>query len=251
MFGTLLESRRPSPPARRRRLVGAASVAAHVAVAALAVVATADATRAPAPPSAVDLVHYQPVPEPRPAAPPTGRPGPADGGAASTPAPRAPALPDALPIDVPTVPPVGIPEPQAAAPAGSLVGAEEFAGRGLARGGGDAGAPGDGPGPAADDAPLDAARVERAVVPRRGNPAPRYPEALRRDGVEGRAVLRFVVDTAGRIEPGSLVVLGADHPLFAQAALAAAPRLRFAPATVAGRPVRQLVEQAFEFALQR
>jgi len=105
-----------------------------------------------------------------------------------------------------------------------------------------------GPG-ARGDAPLTAGAVERRVALRRGA-EPRYPALLASAGVEGRVVLRFVVDTLGRVEPASIIVSSTDHPLFAQSARDALRGARFDPAEVGGHTVRQLVEQAFAFELR-
>lgn len=95
-----------------------------------------------------------------------------------------------------------------------------------------------------------AAQVERAasvlVAPR-----PAYPEMLRAAGIEGRVVVRFVVDSAGRVEPQSIEVVEASHALFERAVREALPRFRFAPAEVGGRRVRQLVELPIAFTLDR
>jgi periplasmic protein TonB len=80
---------------------------------------------------------------------------------------------------------------------------------------------------------------------------PRYPESLRGAGVEGKVLIRFVVDTAGRIEPSSVQVLSATHPLFVQAVKAALGGFRFRPAEVAGRRVEATAEMPFEFSISR
>ena len=99
--------------------------------------------------------------------------------------------------------------------------------------------------------PWSAATVERAAAPRDGNPVPRYPEALRAAGTEGQVLVRFVVDTAGRVEAGSVRVLRADDPQFAEAVRAVLPSFRFTPAEAGGRRVRQLVEAPFAFTVRR
>ncbi|MDE3216437.1 MAG: TonB family protein, partial [Gemmatimonadota bacterium] len=96
----------------------------------------------------------------------------------------------------------------------------------------------------------DLRSVDVAVEGEPGNPAPAYPEALRAARVEGWVDVQFVVDTAGRAEPGSIRVLSATHPLFADAVREALRRSRYRPAVAGGRRVRQLVEQRFEFALR-
>ena len=80
---------------------------------------------------------------------------------------------------------------------------------------------------------------------------PSYPDMLRASGIEGEVVVQFVVDTLGRVEAGSLRVVSATHVLFAQSVERVLPRLRFVPAEAAGRRVRQLVQQPFQFAMTR
>ena len=80
---------------------------------------------------------------------------------------------------------------------------------------------------------------------------PRYPESLRNAGIEGQVLIRFVVDTAGRIEPSSVQVLSATHPLFARAVTAALGGFRFRPAEAAGRRVEATAEMPFEFSISR
>lgn len=56
-----------------------------------------------------------------------------------------------------------------------------------------------------------------------------YPEILRQAGVEGIAIVELMVDTTGRIVPGTIRVVSSTHALFASAALAVAARARFEP----------------------
>jgi len=60
-----------------------------------------------------------------------------------------------------------------------------------------------------------------------------------------------VVDTAGRVEPESILVVAASHPAFGESARRALATARFRPARVRGNPVRQLVQQAMRFAIGR
>lgn len=101
------------------------------------------------------------------------------------------------------------------------------------------------------DSVLPLTMVEKAAVPRPGNPSPIYPAALRAAQVEGSVVARFIVDTMGRAEPGSIGFLAGTHPLFEEAVRQSLLRSRYLPAMVAGHAVRQLVEQRFEFKLAR
>ena len=79
--------------------------------------------------------------------------------------------------------------------------------------------------------------------------APAYPDILRQAGVEGEALVSFVVDTTGRVDLGSFRVIRATHDLFATAVKNALPRMRFLPAELGDRKVRQLVQQPFSFAI--
>ena len=74
-----------------------------------------------------------------------------------------------------------------------------------------------------------------------------YPDSLYRAHVAGRVVARFVVDTAGDVEPGTITVLSSTHPALAAAVTAALPNAQFHPARLHGRPVRELVELPFDF----
>ena len=76
-------------------------------------------------------------------------------------------------------------------------------------------------------------------------------EALRSAGVEGEVRLQFVVDTTGRVESGSVKVARATNDLFASAARASVPRMRFYPAEIGSRKVRQLVELPITFQITR
>lgn len=101
-----------------------------------------------------------------------------------------------------------------------------------------------------DGGPRWSPQVEKVALPLPGNPVPAYPAVLRTAGIEGGVTVRFVIDTAGRVEPGSIVPLRSEHELFTAATLRALQAHRFLPAEAGGRKVRMLVEQRFEFALE-
>lgn len=90
-----------------------------------------------------------------------------------------------------------------------------------------------------------------ALMRMRVSAPPRYPEMLRRAGVTGRVVLRFAVDTAGRVDLGSVQVVESTHDAFTRAVRDILPRLRFEPARVHGRAVAALAEMPFEFVLRQ
>ena len=108
-----------------------------------------------------------------------------------------------------------------------------------------------GTGPVNVDQPYFEFQVEKPVVAAPNSASPRYPEMLKSASVEGEVQAQFVVDTSGRVEPGSFKVLKSSHELFTAAVREALPRMRFLPAEVGGRKVKQLVQQPFQFALSK
>jgi len=94
-------------------------------------------------------------------------------------------------------------------------------------------------------------QVEKPVSQIPGTGSPRYPDALRSSGVEGEVQAQFVVNEEGRAETGTFKVLKATNDLFASAVRSALPNMRFYPAEVGGKKVAQLVQQSFQFRLDR
>jgi protein TonB len=90
-------------------------------------------------------------------------------------------------------------------------------------------------------------QVEKPVMAVPGSPTPRYPDILKSAGVEGEVVVAFVVDTTGRADVSSLKILKSTHELFSAAVRTALPSMRFLPAEVGGKKVKQLVQQPFVF----
>jgi TonB family protein len=74
-----------------------------------------------------------------------------------------------------------------------------------------------------------------------------YPNALLADQITGMADVEFVVDTLGRVEPGTVLVVSTSDVRFGEAARQALPEARFTPATLRGRPVRQVTHLPFVF----
>ena len=92
--------------------------------------------------------------------------------------------------------------------------------------------------------------VEKIAWPR-NNPQPRYPDVLKRDGVEGSFVVEFVVDSTGRVDEKTMSFPSTAHPMFLRAVRDALLHSRYFPAELAGVRVRQLVQQQFSFVLVR
>jgi protein TonB len=126
----------------------------------------------------------------------------------------------------------------------------DFTGKGVA-GGSAKGVVGGVAPPVNTDQPYFEFQVEKQVqqIPGTGNL--RYPDILRSANVEGEVLAQFVVDADGRYEQGSFKVLKSSHDLFTQAVKNALPNMRFYPAEVGGRKVKQLVQQPFTFSLSK
>jgi TonB family protein len=100
---------------------------------------------------------------------------------------------------------------------------------------------------ASPDSVYSVLTVEESAVRSEASAAPAYPREMLEQGMDGRVLTRYVIDTTGHADSASFVVLRATHPAFVQAVREALPGMRFSPAVVAGYKVRQLVEQNFEF----
>ena len=84
-----------------------------------------------------------------------------------------------------------------------------------------------------------------------GDVTPRYPDELRRVGLSGETLLEYVIDREGRVVPGSIRVIRASHPAFAQSAIESLIRARFKPARRAGRSIAVVVRQSIRFESRR
>lgn len=75
-----------------------------------------------------------------------------------------------------------------------------------------------------------------------------YPAALFNRGVDGEVKLRLFADSTGKLVPESTKVLeSSGYPAMDSAALAGAPKLKFAPGKRHGLPVATAFQQAIEF----
>lgn len=82
-----------------------------------------------------------------------------------------------------------------------------------------------------------------------GGAAPEYPPRLKRQGIQGRVDMRIVVGCDGRVDPTSIIIVGSTDTAFTTSAVKVIVRARFSPATLNGRPVAQLMDQAVRFTL--
>jgi hypothetical protein len=94
-------------------------------------------------------------------------------------------------------------------------------------------------------------QVEKPVQPAPGSAYPNYPAELKAAKVEGEVLAQFIVDTAGVADARSLKVLKSTRSEFVDAVKAGLPGMRFTPAEIGGRKVKQLVQQSFTFAISK
>jgi len=97
------------------------------------------------------------------------------------------------------------------------------------------------------DSVATAVDVDSMVTRFTDSAAPMYPSKLLEMKIEGGAYVQFVVDTTGMVDTLSFRVISSTHPEFAQSVREALPGMRFHPAILRSRKVRQLVEQPFMF----
>jgi TonB family protein len=100
---------------------------------------------------------------------------------------------------------------------------------------------------AGNDAAFSVLEVDSAVTRHPWSAAPVYPAEMLKQKQEGSVFVRYVVDTTGFADPASFEVLRSTHAEFTSAVRSALPDMRFNPARIGRRRVRQLVEQEFSF----
>ena len=238
MFNNLLESK----PKKEKRGGGTiTSIVLHSILVGLAVYATANAAIKNEKPrqEKIDFVET-PKDEPPPPKDEPPPPPPPDVVAAPPPPKGFQVL--TAPVDIPDV----IPDIDLSK---KVTDENDFSGKGVA-GGTSKGVEG-GKAVVQSDQPYFEFQVEKPVVPAPGSTSPRYPDMLRQAGVEGEVLAQFVVDTTGRAEPSTLKILKSSHDLFIQSVKNALPQMKFIPAEVGGRKVKQLVQQPFSFSIAK
>ena len=98
-----------------------------------------------------------------------------------------------------------------------------------------------------DDSVATALEVDSTVERYPESAAPAYPPDMLAKHIEGSVITTYVVDTTGFADSASLKVLSASDSEFARAVRQALPFMRFRPAILRNRKVRQLVSQTFLF----
>lgn len=225
MLDRLLESK----GRRSRSSIGVVtSVTAHVAIIVIAIHATAQSRPRPTPVQTLVILPFIPQ------APPseTGRRHLSQAQTAPLPANRLPTI-----VFDPKLPPLDFIPPPATSPT-------DFTNLGtIARGSDEGGTEKNLSGT------FNADQVERQVSLLSGSPVPSYPEALRAAGVEGKVIAQFIVDERGLVESDSVRFVQSDNALFEASVRNALRRIRFAPAEIGGKKVRQLVQMPFVFTI--
>jgi TonB family protein len=153
------------------------------------------------------------------------------------------------PLDIPALPPIDL--------SGPAFDPRDYTGRGVEGGSADGvfgairtvhrGKPGGG-GEIVYTAATEDFRFQQAVLI--WHPEPRYPPIAERMGLEGRVLLRFVIDTTGRVDKSSIEVLETTEEQFTSPARESVARAKFQPARLSGNPVRQLAEESVRFVVR-
>jgi len=104
---------------------------------------------------------------------------------------------------------------------------------------------------AGSDSVFTQLEVDSTVARYPGSASPAYPAEMLKQGVQGSVITQYVVDTTGFADTSSLKIMRTTHEQFADAVRAALPYMRFFPAKVGSKRVRQLVEQEFSFKIEQ
>lgn len=233
-------SRLPESNAQRQRRVGGAMVSAVVHVVFIALAVRATGLKAEVAP---DITPVRPIFVAPPTTPPSKPPVATAPTSPASPSPTVP-VPPTPELLIPDVITPGIPEPgnpidPSAWEQRGRVPVSSMASSGIATS------------PNVPGQLMTEDIVDKPILAIPGTATPRYPSMLQSAGVEGDVRAQFVVDTLGRVEPGSVRILDKSHDLFAAAVENALSRARFKPAEAGGRKVRQLAEQVFTFRITR
>src|ERR1700681_4908225 len=94
-------------------------------------------------------------------------------------------------------------------------------------------------------------QVEKPAEMLPDQPKPKYPAVLESSGIAGEVQAQFVVGQDGKADMDSFKALKSTNELFTQSVKNVLARMRFSPAMIGGKPVKQLVQQSFQFAVPR
>jgi protein TonB len=234
MFGTLLESR---AKLQRRTGGSVASILIHTAIVGGSVIATArGAIQPPIEPRVAVITLVAPKAPPPPSRPTT----------VATPNTTIDAPPSQYVLRVPPIVPTEIlPADMNAPPTPSDFSAKRLASTGIL-------CERDcSPGRVSDANGNQLWTANDVMMRLREDPVPpRYPESLRRAGIEGSVVVKFAVDTTGRVEMRSIEVIRSTHDAFTMAVRESLEKLRFNPSMIGERRVRALAVMPFQFTLR-
>jgi protein TonB len=241
MFNNLLESKAKKQKAWYWNLTSTGIVSGLIALSAYATAQAAIESNKPRE-EKIQFTEIKPEEPPPPKEEPPPPPPPKDVVAAPPPPTGFQVL--TAPVEIPDV----IPEIDLSK---KVTDEADFSGKGAA-GGTSKGVAGGTPQPVNSDQPFFEFQVEKPAqqVPGVGNP-PAYPDILRSANVAGQVIAQFVVNEDGKADMSTFKALESDHELFTAAVKRALPSFRYIPAETGGRKVKQLVQQPFQFALQR
>jgi TonB family protein len=86
---------------------------------------------------------------------------------------------------------------------------------------------------------------------RLAGPQPVYPPLLMQAGIEGTVMVQAIIDTMGRVEPGSVKVTQTANPGFNESAKQTVLKSLFRPARVYGKAVRVLIQLPVTYTIRR
>lgn len=232
MFNNLIESK----PQKKGGIGGTfVSVALHAILITLAVYVTAHAGEKIVEKTRQEDVVFAKPPEPPPPPPDEPKPPPPDVVAAPPPPKGFQVL--TAPINIPDkIPDVDLSK--------AVTDEKDFTGKGVA-GGKANGVVGGVAQPT--DQPYFEFQVEKPVLPRDGNPQPKYPSMLESSHVTGDVLAQFVVDTLGRAEMSTFKVLSSTNDLFSASLKSVLGQWKFYPAEAGGHKVKQIVQLPIKF----
>jgi protein TonB len=130
----------------------------------------------------------------------------------------------------------------------SITNESDFSGKGV-KGGTGSGVVG-GVGPVTNQTYFEF-QVEKPAEMIQDGTKPKYPSVLESSGIAGEVQAQFVVSSSGKADMDTFKVLKSTNELFTQSIKSYLPRAHFSPAQIGGKPVNQLVQQSFQFAVPR